>query len=110
MNPKELISAASLFTLGGASFAVTLLGNVLQYIFHWNPRWLGLAVSLLLAGVGAAIARPAQWSEWIVALFQGLQIYATAVGITAVTGKTDPEPERDGPSRPATRVFWRQWF
>jgi hypothetical protein len=110
MNPKELISVTSLFTLGGAAFAVALLGNVLQYVFHWNPRWLGLVVALLLAAVGAVIARPAQWYDWIVALFQGIQIYATAVGITAVTGKASPEPERGSLSASATRPFWVQWF
>jgi hypothetical protein len=123
MNPNELINAKTLLTLGGSALGVTLFSNVLQYVFGWSPRWLALLVALGLAGAGAVLAHAAQWLDWVVALFQGLQIYATAVGISAATGtgpvgKKQSEVERGeaiqeerGETRQvAPRRFWPKWY
>lgn len=122
MVPKELLSLENLLTLGGAAFAVTLMGNVCHYVFSWNPRWLGLVVAMGLAGFGLAVRADRQWFDWVVALLQGFQIYATAVGIASITGGGKPERrpsvvERGGAPRPpepaplpAARSFWTRWF
>jgi hypothetical protein len=123
MVPKELLSLETLVTLGGAAFAVTLAGNVCRYVFSWNPRWMGLVVAMGLAGLGLVLGPDRRWTDWVVALFQGLQIYATAVGIASITGGVKPEspspvvergpgrPDRTAPTGPAmARSFWVRWF
>jgi len=112
MNPDKLISVESLVTLGGASFAVILVGNVCRYVFNWNPRWLGLIVAFLLAGLAITLVPDRQWFDWLVAIFRGVQIYATAVGIASITGKEKYEPivERGPVGAEHRRPFWIQWF
>jgi hypothetical protein len=112
MNPDSLIHVESLATLGGASFAVILVGNVFQYVFNWNPRWLGLIVAFLLAGLGVALVPQRQWVDWVVAIIRGFQIYATAVGIASITGneKYEPVVERGPVGAKRRRTFWVQWF
>ena len=115
MNPHELINAKTLLTLGGSALGVTLFGNVLQYVFGWSPRWMALLVALALAGAGAVVAHAVSWLQWVVAFFQGLQIYATAVGISAATGTGPVQPkhaevERGEATRVAQRRFWARWY
>jgi hypothetical protein len=109
MNIPELLTATDLTTLIGASFAVALVGNVSQYAFNWNPRWLGLIVALLLPLIILAGAERRELVDWIVAFFRGLQVYATAVGITSIAGREKPIVERGGRDSSA-RVFWTRWF
>jgi hypothetical protein len=112
MNRNELISVEDLITLGGASFAVILTGNVCRYVFNWNPRWFGLAVAFVLAGLAIARLPHIQWFDWLVVIFRGLQIYATAVGMAAITGKEkhDAIVERGPLGAARRRAFWIQWF
>jgi hypothetical protein len=112
MNPDRLISVESLGTLGGASVAVLLVGNVCQYVFNWNPRWLGLIVAFLLAWLAITLVPDSQWFDWLVAILRGFQIYATAVGIASITGKAKYEPivERGPVGAEHRRSFWIQWF
>jgi hypothetical protein len=108
MDPKELITAQSLYTLGGAAFAVTLFGNVFHYVMSWNPRWAGLVLAEALALITAGATGRHQPVDWIVAFFQGLQIYATSVGIAAITAKTPRQ--RSAPAPDSAKTFWTRWY
>src|ERR1700730_12413647 len=85
MKPDQLITIDSLLTMGGASLGVTLVGNTTQYILGWNPRWLGLIAALAIAGLGTTAKSAVTWVDAVVAFFQGLQIFAAAVGIASIT-------------------------
>jgi hypothetical protein len=109
MNSDHLITLENLITTGGGSLAVMLVGNTAQYVFTWNPRWLGLLVALGIGAIGASLRSTPAWTDWVVALFQGLQIYAAAVGISTATGKDVPA-ERERGETARTRSFFVRWF
>ncbi len=107
MKPDQLFTLESLLSMGGASLGVTLVGNTAQYIFGWNPRWLGLVVAFAIAGLGAATKSTMTWVDGVIAFFQGLQIFAAAVGIASITGAgTTGDRTRSLESRRSRKSFW----
>lgn len=90
----ELFTAASLATVAGASLAVTLVTAALKAVTNIQGRAtqavalgvsLGLACAFGVAGEGTAQA-------WIVALFNGVLIYCTAMGVDQMANY---EPRED---------------
>lgn len=111
MNSDQLFTLDSLLTMGGASLAVTLVGNTFRYIFGWNPRWLGLIIALGIAGLGVATKSTVTWVDGVVAFFQGLQIFAAAVGIASITNAgTSGDGTRGLELRLNMKSFWISWF
>lgn len=110
MKPDQLLTLESLLTTGGGSLAVMLVGNVAQYVLRWNPRWLGLVIALGIGTIGALVSPSGKWTDWVVAFFQGLQIYAAAVGIASITSpEKSPRKTRGQVTAPVRRFFVR-WF
>jgi hypothetical protein len=107
MQQSDLLNEATLLTLSGASLAVTLIGNVANYVFSWNPKWFGLAVALALSFAAALFVGTNDWFGWIVAIIQGAQIFATAVGISAISGR---EHKRKFDKGSVKKVFWSSWI
>jgi hypothetical protein len=110
MKFDQLLTLASLLTTGGGSLGVMLVGNVAQYVLRWNPRWLGLVIALGIGAIGAAVKPTIQWTDWVVAFFQGLQIYAAAVGIASITGDEKPLRKSRGEGTAPGRQFFVRWF
>jgi hypothetical protein len=82
--PSEFFTPASILTLTGATGAVYVVCGALQWAFNFNPRWLALAISVLIALVGAYVTQPASVGAYVLALVNGCLICCTAVGVNNV--------------------------
>ena len=110
MKPGQLLTLESLLTTGGGSLGVMLAGNVAQYVLRWNPRWLGLVIALGIGAIGAVVKPSVQWTDWVVAFFQGLQIYAGAVGVASITSSENAPRKTRGEVPAPGRRFFVRWF
>lgn len=108
MEANELFSIQNIFTLGGGAFAVTLVGNVTNYVFRMNPRWIGLVTALALEAVWLTIVKEPSVVNITIAFLRALQIYATAVGIASFTGQESLQPGSNVKRNDKT-VFWIKW-
>ena len=118
--PTTLFSTQSLLSLAGAVVATALVPNVLATVVKLSPRTLrliALAVAMILAFLMAYMDESAQWFKWIVAFFNGLLIYLSALGANETLSrgleKTPPpttfaETALDRDS--GQRKFFRSWF
>jgi hypothetical protein len=84
-NLSEFFTPQSILTLTGATGAVYVVTSGLQHAFSWNPRWFGLALSLLIALVGTYATQPHLVASYLVAVVNGFLIYCTAVGVNSIT-------------------------
>lgn len=114
--PSEFFTPQSILTLTGATGAVYVVSAGLQHAFNFNPRWLALVISLVLALVGAHTTQPHELGTYLIAVVNGFLIYCTAVGVSSIAGT----PAGGGgvskgalsrsPSTPAQRTFRSRWF
>lgn len=81
--PPEYFTPQSILTLTGATGAVYVVCAGLQRAFDFNPRWLALALSVVLALVGAHSTQPHLAATYFVAIVNGFLIYCTALGVNA---------------------------
>ena len=90
-NLDELFTIASLLSLQGSSAAALLIPNVLTYLigdaFKPYKKWVSFAIAMILAYLVAVLAQSADWTRWIVALFNGFLVFASAVGINEAAGR-----------------------
>jgi uncharacterized membrane protein len=93
--PNQFFTLQSMFTLTGATGVVFVICNGLQAAFQFNPKWLGLVISLLLSifttylSCGAAGKDHAGGIDYIVGIVNGFLIYATATGTTQILGSNN---------------------
>lgn len=70
----DLYNPAPMLTFEGAAFLVITLSGVAGYIFEFNPRWLGLLISVAIAYLGLAFlptaSRPYRTRNLIYALYR----------------------------------------
>jgi len=81
--PSSLFTTQTLFSFAGAVIATALVPNVIASIATLPPRTLrliALIVAMILAFLMAFMADSADWIKWIVAFFNGLLIYLSALG------------------------------
>lgn len=90
--PSELFTPQSILTLTGATGAVYVVCAGLQRAFDFNPRWLALALSLVLAIAGAHATQPHVAATYLVAVVNGFLIYCTALGVNASLAPPAPVP------------------
>lgn len=118
---KEMLDSfftlESLISMQGASLASLLVPNVLGYVigpkFNKYRKYFSLIISFGLAFLIAALANIG-WTGWIVAIFNGFLIFASAVGINQMSKKKE-EPARVVKSFMRTkekpqRKFFSNWF
>jgi hypothetical protein len=95
---KELYSIQTLFTLGGASFAVLVASGVIAHVFEINPKWLALLRAELIAFAGlAAIPKELDRVTFplcLDAFFNGALIYAQAVGLNTLNHAAGRSPAK----------------
>ena len=108
--PGDFFTTDSMLTLAGATAITTLVTNVCQYTFNWNPKWLGLIIGIVIGLIGAAVTPDAKWVNYVMGFINGFLIYASATGIMQMSGKA-PDPHAPGIiAGQAKRTFWGKWF
>ena len=123
MAETRLLSSDDLTTLGGAITIVVTVSNALLYALGWNPKYVGLAASFVVAALGVASADPGSWRAWCLGFFNAFVIYCGAVGVstmaTAAGRRTvAPRSRSAGASGQSgveevglpVRRFWLPWF
>ena len=107
---NSLFSKESLLSLQGAATATIIIPNVLGYLigesFSPYQKWVGFGIAMLLALYTAAQAPSKDANKWVVALFNGFLIFASAAGLTDALGG-NPNPNMDAPQTPQ---FFGSWF
>jgi len=112
--PKEFFTLQSVLTLGGATGATFLIANGLQRAFDFNPKWLALAIALVLSLFGVYFTGGAG-SDYFIGVINGFLIYATTVGATTTFGSPPPttsshQDGRDALPRHIRRRFLSRWY
>jgi hypothetical protein len=126
--PNEFFTPQSMLTLTGATGIVFAIVNGIKTAFDFSPKWLGLAVSQLIALIGVALSG-GTGLDYFVGFINGFLIFSTAAGLSSIGGPGDGSVAR-GPGgapdadvlsaddlrqgrRPGTRgrrKFWSAWF
>jgi uncharacterized membrane protein len=88
--PSDFFTVTSLGTLAGASAAVFIVTSVFGYLMNSRrsetiKKWLGLALSFVVAFLAASLIEDKAVSVWIIAIFNGFLIYFTAIGANTIT-------------------------
>ena len=106
--PGHFFTPSTLFSLAGSATAVWIITSVTGYLLEPKSskklkKWLGLALSIVLALLGATFAPDRSLLTWVVAIVNGFLVYLTAVGANTVVAKTDTRRrERKSPARRRT--------
>jgi hypothetical protein len=119
---EELFTLESLLSLQGAALASWIVPNVLGYIigikFNKLRKYFSLLISFSLAFLIATISK-VSWTGWIVAIFNGFLIFASAVGINQITMSPEKTQEKnsrkklmDAIEKPKKnkKQFFSNWF
>ena len=123
MIPEEFFTLQSMLTLTGATGATFVVSNGLQKAFNFNPKWLALAIALVISLFGVYASHgegaPHLVSDYFVGVINGFLIYCTAAGATHIAGDGGggaPAQARgaaDAPypqARDRQRKFLSPWF
>ena len=112
--PPDFFTNRSFVSLAGCSGIVFIVCNTLQGALNFNPRWLALVLSELVAIYGAHLANtPRVPSDYFIAALNGCLIYCTAAGGTAVVGaakETGAPKGLVGSPPPSRRAFASRWL
>ena len=111
-----LLSKESLTSLQVAAAATLLVPNVLVYLLGPEVRvyekWVALGVAMLIALVVTEGSPKKRWTWWIVALLNGMLIYASAVGLTEMLSPPGYVPPSDSaaPNGGERLPFFHSWY
>lgn len=116
----QLLDLTALGTIGGLTLATTAVTNGLWRSFGWQPRWLGLVVSLVICVATAVFTGNIAAVNLFLAVVNGFVVYLAAAGTSgagaAIQGSkaqahSDEGQELPGMGdEPADRQFLRSWF
>lgn len=84
----ELLTITSLATFSGSVLATYVVCNSLQTVFSFSPRWLALAIAILIQ---LMIALRTPGSDYFLALINGCLVFLSAVGANRLSSGTDKE-------------------
>ena len=120
--PQTLFSPDSLLSFTGAVIAAVLVPNVLASIFKKAPvevlRFISLLVAMgmayLMAYFSTAFFDP-YWMKWVVAFFNGLLIYLSALGANETLSNASKDELGElvhsaVSDKPLKRRFFATWF
>lgn len=114
---EDLFSFSSLVSLQGSAAAALLVPNVIGYLVgpKFDPfrKWTSLVIAMALAYVAALVVGDGPMT-WLVAFFNGLLIFASAVGINQLPrgsrGKIDKKKTEEADlSLPKIKKFFTSW-
>jgi len=114
---RTLLEPRALATYSGAVTTVFVITNGLHYAFGFEPRIVGLVVSIAVSIAGVLISDNHSYSQWAVCVPNGFLIYCAAVGVSSMTGSSTNSRrrrrQRSGEQieelLPANR-FLRSWY
>jgi hypothetical protein len=112
--PTAYFTPESILTLSGATGAVYVVSGAIQHVSGYNPRWLALGISLIIAVVGSYATQPPVVATYLIAVVNGCLIYCTAVGVNSVLGKGGQSSIAKGNNNSSDAVgrrsFRSRWF
>ncbi|MDD9923050.1 MAG: hypothetical protein OXQ92_12335, partial [Boseongicola sp.] len=85
MDGNDLYTFEAIQTLTGAAGATFVVASGIQRAFGFNPRWLALAVAMVISFAVVIHAKGAG-SDYFFAIINGFLIYLSAVGANTVVG------------------------
>ncbi len=111
--PSDLFTWTSLGTLSGLTGATVVVTNTAARAFDWAPKWLGLAIALILC-LGLAIMNSSAINGYALALLNACLVYLTAAGASSAgaaavrrkSGGTLESIDTDEQSS----AFFHRWF
>jgi hypothetical protein len=90
--PTDIFTPETFFTLGGSALAIWLVTTVIASVAGSTSqpylRWISLVLAEALALLAVWRTGNPDVIAWVVAVFNGLIIYLTAVGVNNVTSRT----------------------
>lgn len=112
-NLNALFTLTSLLSLQGATAAALLVPNVLTYLIGANfkpyEKWVAFAIAMALALVTAFIASDPSILKWLVAVFNGFLIFASAIGVNEMAARSGQA--NLGTLTPGAKpTFFHSWF
>ncbi|HZE42017.1 MAG TPA: hypothetical protein VE172_24745 [Stackebrandtia sp.] len=114
MELDSLFTVTSLLSLQGSAAAAVLVPNVVGVLvghtFDPFRKWTSLGVALALAYLTAALAQDGP-TRWIVAFFNGLLIFASAMGINQLPKHNRPKTDDKSGEQVLTKLqkFFKSW-
>src|ERR1700749_1228960 len=85
--PTEFFTIESTLSLGGAVTMVFVVCNGCQKALDFNPKWLALVISLIIALIAVAHHPGSKILDYIVGIINGFLIFCTSAGATEAVGK-----------------------
>ena len=117
---NSFFTMESLMTLQGATAACLMVPNVVAYLigpeFDKYRKWVSLVVAFGIAFLTAYFAETPLWSKWVLAFFNGLLIFSSAVGINQMTWRVRVSREARQVSdfflggAAQKTAFFKSWF
>lgn len=116
MHSTELFTMGSMLTLAGAVTATTIICNGVQLAFDFNPKWMGLAISMAISFFGVYYSTKCTGPDFFVGLINGFLIFSSSVGINRMA--IDKNNNKQAPksfgqavqNSRAKRKFFSPWF
>jgi uncharacterized membrane protein len=109
-QPPQFFTIQTLFTAAGTTTAVITVTSVLHSLFEKLPaRWFAFVFSLFLTFTGIAVRHePYNAANILLAIINGLVVYAAAVGVNNIT-TARPAGGAAAPAAPAGGRSYRWW-
>ena len=110
----SLFTLTSLLSLQGSAAAAVLVPNVVGHLVgeKFDPfrKWTSLGIALVLAYLAAFLADDGG-SKWLVAFFNGLLIFASAMGLNQLPrrNRSKPDPDAEGVLGKIPK-FFKSWI
>lgn len=109
----QLLDLGALATLGGQVLATTAVTNGLARAFNWQPRWLGLAVSLTISLSTSYLANQFDGSGLFLGILNAFVVYLASAGTSGAGAAILPVPlpkTTESPGAFEDRRILRPWF
>lgn len=87
--PNEFFTLQSMLTLTGATGIVFVVANGLKVAFDFNPKWLGLALSEIVAVLGIVFSG-GHGLDYFIGVINGFLIFSAAAGVSSMGGAAAP--------------------
>ena len=108
--PSEFFTPESMLTLAGAVVMTTVVTNVCQYVFGWNPKWFGLLLAIIISIAGVILTGNYKLISFFIGLINGFLIYANSAGIMQMAGTNANSNTLKLQNGKIKRGFMNKWF